>query len=108
VTQTLVRQLDPELVELARLINVVGGGRQVPRYPRTSHVEEAVRVRELSPAWCFVAVYRSATTARTLVSQIRNGLHDAYPTPGAWLAEALPAGVGTGLFVKYVGGGPDA
>lgn len=108
MTQTMARPLDPELLALAGSVNAVGDGKKVERFPRVSHVEASARVQALAGSWGFVAVYRSLTTARTLMSEIRHGAHRAYLPLGSWEAEALPVGLGTGLFVRYAGGGSDA
>ena len=102
--KTLVRELDPELVTLAARINVIGEGRRVPHFPRTSHIEAAAKLIAEPGTWQFVVVYPAAATAKSTASQIRNGLHGVYLPKGDWAAEALPVGVGTGLFVKYTGG----
>lgn len=108
MTQTIVRPLDPELLALAADINAVGGDRRVPAFPHPDHAQRAADIRALAGHWGFVAVYRSLSTPHRMALEITDGRHPVYAAVGRFEAHALPVGMGSGLFVKYVGGGPDA
>jgi hypothetical protein len=104
MTQMTVRPVAPELLALASSVNAVGDKRRVSRYPHVSHIEAAARSLEQRDVWQFVTVYRSAQTPRALALDIARGRHPVYASAGAFEARELPVGMGTGLFVKYVGG----
>lgn len=95
--------LDLELALLAARCHREAADAVPPRHPQTDHAKVAAHARSVYGGWVLAVAYRSAMTAKSMLHAVEHGKH--YYTPaGAFKAHTVPVGLGTGLFVRYVGG----
>ena len=100
----VIRILDPELAAVVAACNADAPDSLTPRWgDRANHVAAARRLRETPGTWEIVATYRGATSAYSMRNHVRAGANSSYVPAGTYEAEVAPVGLGSGLFVRFIG-----